>query len=30
MLKFGYSRLMALVDFKWTWREDKTTCGVLN
>ena len=28
MLKFGYSRLMALGDFKRTWRNDKTTCGV--
>jgi hypothetical protein len=28
MLKFGHSRLMALGDFKRTWRDDKTTCGV--
>jgi len=30
MLKFGHSRLMALGDFKRTWRDDKTTCGVFH
>ncbi len=30
MLKFGHSRLMALGDFKRTWRDDKTTCGVFS
>jgi len=30
MLKFGHSRLMALGDFKRTWRNDKTTCGVFH
>jgi len=28
MLKFGHSRHRALGDFKRTWRDDKTTCGV--
>ena len=28
MLKFGHSRHRALEDFKRTWRDDKTTCGV--
>ena len=30
MLKLGHSRLMALGDFKQTWRDDKTTCGVFS
>jgi len=30
MLKFGHSRHRALGDFKRTWRDDKTTCGVFH